>query len=189
MTLNPFDNQKAYGTMKLGPNLVPGIIQDIDGADREFEWDVQKPVQTGGADNAYKGPKVADGIKVKCALATASDFVDLKKFRAAVRPPKGQKPSAWDVTNAILNNQEIARVTIRKIGQEKWEGEGGKGLWTFELILLEHDPAKKTATGAVTGSKSGGAAGAAPGSPGYVEPVQSAADKQIDALLKKAQAA
>lgn len=186
MTLNPFDNQAAFGTMKLGPNAVPGIILEIDGADREYEWDVQKPVATGGASNNYKGQKVADSIKVKCALVTASHFVALERFRTAVKPAKGKKPSAFDVVNAILTNNGIKSVTIKKIGQERYEGNG---LWTFTLELLEHDPAKATATGAVAGSKSSGAAGAAPGSPGYVESAQSKADKEIEELLKKAQAA
>jgi hypothetical protein len=188
-TLNPFDNQKAYGRMLVGPNALPGIVLEIDGADRDYDWDVQKPVATGGAAANFKGQKIADGIRVKCGLVTAGDFLDLAKVRAALRPAKGQKPSAFDVTNAILNNQGIKSVTVKKIGQEKWEGEGGKGLWTVELVFLEYDPPKATAVGAVAGSKSAGAAGAAPGSPGYVEPVQSAADKKIDALLATAKAA
>ncbi len=183
--MNPFDHQKAYGTMKLGPHQVPGVIQDIDGADREFVWEVKKPVSTGGADADFKGAKLAEGIKVKSELVTAADFLALEKFRKSVTPPKGQKPSAFDVTNAILTNNGIARVTIKKVGQEKWEG----GRWTFTLELLEHDPAKKTAVGAVGSSKSSTASSGKPGSPGYVEPVQSAADKQIEALLAKAKAA
>lgn len=185
--MNPFENQKAYGVLYLGPYKVPGIILEIEGCDREYVWEVKKPISTGGADADFKGVKVADGIRVKSALVTAMDFLDLATFRKNVTPPKGKKPSAFDVRNAIFTNNGIKSAAIRKIGQEHWEGEGGKGLWTFMLELLEYDPAKKTAVGAVGGSKSGGAAGNAASN--FKEEAQSAADKEIEDLLKKAKAA
>ena len=143
-TIDPFTNQAAYGKMTVGTVRLPGVITEITGADRKWKFDEQKAVGTGGASLVYKGEEIAGSIKVKCSLSTVGDFAALKAARRVLATPKGQKPNAFDVRNAILNNQGIKSVQIKMIGQETY---AGAGLWTVEWELGEYNPPKPTATG------------------------------------------
>jgi hypothetical protein len=168
--------------MTVGTVRLPGVITEITGADRKWKFDEQKAVGTGGASLVYKGEEIAGSIKVKCSLSTVGDFAALKAARRVLATPKGQKPSAFDVKNAILNNQGIKSVQIKMIGQETY---AGAGLWTVEWELGEYNPPKPTATGAATSSKP-----ANDTTPAVAPPTaSSAAELQLAALLEKAKAA
>ena len=177
--LNPFDDQPAYGKMALGQFMMPGIIVEIEGADRSYQWDKQKAVGKGGASSVYKGEELAESIKVKCALVNAAHFAELAALRQGIIPPKGQKPSAYDVVNALLNDNGIKSVALKKLGQPKYEANG---LWSVTFEFTEYSPPKPTKTGPAAGSKSA--------STTWVQaPVQDETDRKIDGLLKKAKEA
>jgi hypothetical protein len=181
VSLNPFDHQGAYGQMALAGIPLPGVVIEITGADRKWSFDKQKAVNNSGASLNYKGEELADSIKVKCSLTTASHFVDLDAARKALATPKGQKPIARDVKNAILNNQGIKAVQIKQIGQETY---AGAGQWTVEWELAEYNPPSPTATGAADASKT-----TDPSKPAAQPAAADAATQALTALLAKAQAA
>lgn len=172
-TLNPYDNQPSYGTMTLGPHKVPGIITAITGADRKWTYDKQRPVGKSGAVNVYKGSEPCDSIKVDIALTTAAHFVALRSFRAAVTPPAVGRPTAFDVSNAVLQNAGVKSVAIKSFGQETY---AGNGLWTVSLELVEFFPPRATSTGPADKSKWVLTQGDAP----------SAADALVNEYLEKA---
>jgi len=182
-TLNPFTHQAAYGKMTVGSVRLPGVITEITGADRKWNYDKQKAVGTGGASLVYKGEEIADSIKVKCSLSTVADFNALANARKTLSTPKGQKPTAFDVKNALLNNQGIKSVMLKMIGQETY---AGAGLWTVEWELSEYNPPAPTATGAATSSKP---ASSDPATQYTAAPAATAQEQQLVALLAKAQAA
>lgn len=179
--LNPLDHQDAYGKMTLADVPLPGVIIEITGADRKWTFDKQKAVNNGGASLNFKGEEIADAIKVKCSLTSVSHFVDLAAARKALATPKGQKPVARDVKNAILNNQGISSVQIKMIGQETY---AGAGQWTVEFELAEYNPPSPTKTGAADGSKT-----TDPSKPAAQPTAADAASQMVADLLKKAQAA
>ena len=177
--MNPHDHQKAYGTFIVGKTKLPGIVVDIKGADREWEWQVQKAQGTSGATAKRKGRKVQEAIVVTCELVEATDWDDLEKARAELESKDDKDPEALDVQNAVLNNNRIKSLQVKKIGQEVWDRSGGR--WTVEFTFIEYDPSKKSATGAAKGSKS---------TQKWVEAgAQSEADSEIDKLVKKAKEA
>lgn len=173
--MNPFDHQKAYATMDLGPHRVPGHITKITGCGIQWDWETTKSQGTSGGTDKFKGQKKNDSIKVECSLTTPAHHEELEAFRVAMIPPEGKAPPAFDARNAVLNNGRIKSVTINEIGQE--EDQGG-GQWKYVLDLRKFAPPKPTATGAPKGAK---------GTTKWVEPdAKSPADKAVDDLLKKA---
>jgi len=181
-TIDPITHPRAYGRMTVGTVRLPGVITEITGADRKWKFDEQKAVGAGGASLNFKGEEIASSIKVKCSLTTVSHFAELAAARKALTTPKGQKPTAKDVKNAILNNQRSKSVQVKMIGQETY---AGAGLWTVEFELAEYNPPAPTATGAASSSQPANAGGAkaAP------IPAQTAQEQQLVALIAKAQAA
>lgn len=183
---NPYDDPDGWGTITLAGSInFPGIITDITGADREWEWDVKKGTGKKGATATSKGEKVVEALKITCQCPRRSDFDELFAFRDAVCPPSGEKPATFSIQNQVINFNKITRVSIKKFGQPKPDAKGNK--WSCEFDFIENNPSSATKTGPQDPAKpDGGGAkdkkdGAAPATP------KDAADKEIDDLVKKAQ--
>ena len=183
--MNPIEQPEAYGKIKVGPYPGPGSLVDVDGADRPYGWDKVKGTGTSGATNNYKGVDIADTIKTTHHLTTVPEFVALNAFRKGVSPLPGKKPAAFDVQNAIFNNNGITSIALKKFGAEK---HLGGGLWEVVIEWTEENPSKPTATGAVDGSKSSTKWVDSPTTP-TAPTAKSEADAQLDGLLKHAMAA
>lgn len=178
VVVDPFTTPAAFGKMTLGSFPMPGIITEIDGCDREYEWQEQKAVGQGGATTVFRGEKIAGSIKVKCLLVTVQHFLDLATLRTGVMPPRGKKPAALDVDNEHFLANHIRSVALKKFPQVKWEGNG---TWSVTFEFTEHYPPRPAAVGANDGSKAkwmlkeGGA--------------PSEVDRQVNELLDKAKKA
>lgn len=182
---NPYDDE-GWGTVTLAGTIgFPGIVTDISGADREWEWDVKKGAKKQGSTATHKGQKANESIKITVSCPRRSDFDELFAFRDAVCPTEGEKPATFNIVNQVVNFNRINRVSIKKFGQPKFEK--GKGGWTCEFEFIENSPSKDTKTGPQDpakpdgGGKGGKDDGKAPAAP------KDAADKEIDELVKKAQ--
>jgi hypothetical protein len=175
--VNPFDNPDAYRLMTVGGLATPGALVEIDGANRGFKWDVQQGVSTSKATSVYKGELLTEGIKTTHHLTEPDHFRAMRAMRKLVVPLKSKKPDAFDVKNAIFNDNEISSITIKQWGEEK---HAGGGLWVLVLEWDENSPSTPTATGAAAASKA--YVNASP----HGASANDEADKQIEDLTKEA---
>jgi hypothetical protein len=149
--LNPYIDPGPWGFVLLGGMVLPGVVTEIDGAEKPEEWAVQKGTGSSGATTVWKGTKIAEAIKITLAAVSAEVFDNLYLMRDMLRPKLGKKPPSLILANAIVNFNGIINVALVNVGQPKWEKSGG--YWSVEVTLTEYNPSKATNTGPADGSK------------------------------------
>lgn len=148
--------------VKLSGADMPGAVVSIKGANREFDWNVQKGTGSSGASTIFKGAKIAEKIEIVTKYTTQEELDAIVAHRAYIAPAKiGGKPPTFTIENSLINFNKIERVSISIIGQpEITPGLGRTVTWTF----IEYQPSAPAKTGPADPAKGGGAGGAA-GSP------------------------
>lgn len=145
--------------VKLGGNLMPGIVQSIDGGDRKFIWKKQKATGSSGASIIFEGADIADAIKIVVAAPTLAIQQACAAWRKLIAPVKiGGKPPTFSVENVLLEFNQIGRITIAEISQPKIQ----KDLTVlFQWTLTEYNPPAPAKVGpAAAAGYKGGASGA-----------------------------
>jgi hypothetical protein len=162
--------------VKLSGSTMPGSVISIKGAERGFEWDVQKGTASSGAATIFKGAKIAEKIEIVTKIVSQEEADSIDAFRAYIAPAKiGGKPPTFTIENSLVNFNKIGRVSISIIGQpEVTPGLGRTVAWTF----IEYQPPAPAKTGPADPAKGGGA-GSKAGSP---DADIAALQKQRDAL-------
>jgi len=151
--------------VKLAGNIMPGMVQSIDGGDRKFLWKKQKGTGSSGAAIIFEGADIADGIKIVVFAPTLAMQNACKEWRKFIAPVKiGGKPPTFAVENVLLEFNEIARVSIAQIAQPKVTKDLNA---IFEWTFVEYQPPAPAKTGPAdpAGKGKGGAAGKAGGDP------------------------
>jgi len=162
--------RKDPSVIKLSGNPMPGKAISITGADREWEWVVQKPLGSSGAITVYRGAKLAEGIEVVIEAVTDAEYEANETARKTIAPKKGAKPPTFAIDNVIINFNEITRVSLKKISQPQITATLS---WLFTWTFIEYNPPAPVTVG--------------PADPDYknAKPGQ---DKDIVALQAKAAA-
>lgn len=118
--------------------ITPGLA-DIVGASDPREWDERQSYGVIGAFPFYHGKKLSH-FSVKLRLYTPEDWDGWWALYPilAVRPRRGQKAKAIDITHPILAAIGIRAVVVEDILQPEQTADGE---WTIEIKLLEfHAP-------------------------------------------------
>lgn len=125
----------AWGVIGLGNTYFPGIVVDVDGATRPYEWAVQRGLGLSGAATIYRAEQLAEGIKVVCHLTNAIHWREWEAFHAFTKPKKGTRPTAFPITHPAFAAADIAKVVFKERPSPK---HAGKRLWIVEYPLLEY---------------------------------------------------
>jgi hypothetical protein len=143
--LNPFIDASPWGQVRISGILIPGVIQDVDGADKPEEWQVQKGTKESNASTDWKGTKLAESIKITTKLHNAESFAAYYVIRDTLRPKITERPPVHVVENPSINFNNIVRVSIKNISPPKWQAGGG--YWLGSVELIEFNPSKPANTG------------------------------------------
>jgi len=162
--------------VKLSGSDIPGSVVSIKGAERGFEWDVQKGTGSSGAATVFKGAKIAEKIEIVVKYTTLEEETALKAYRAYIAPAKiGGKPPTFNIENPLINFNKIEKVSVSIVGQPEVTAGLGR---TIALTFIEYQPPVPAKTGPADPAKAGGGKDAA-GSPNADI---AALQKQRDAL-------
>ncbi len=142
--LNPYRSWKEWGQVKIGGMLVPGIIFDIDGADKPQVWLVQMGIAVSNAVSVWRGQKLAETIVIKTHLATEASVDAYYDLQTKLLPKAGKKPPTWPIVNAIINFAKISRVSTRNVLPPK-PAPGNS--WMGEIHLIEYNALKPAPIG------------------------------------------
>lgn len=156
LPLNPFRDPGPWKTIKVGGFTLPGVILDVDGAEKPEEWSVQKGTAASNATTVWKGTKLAEAITITLASYDESTFDGLYELAAVLRPKIGNKPPSLVIESAVCNFGGITRIALKTPGQPKWNV---KGYWTTKVVLIEYNPSKPAKAGPASPAKPGGQSG------------------------------
>lgn len=144
---NPFlsiGESDAWGLIALGTTQFPGVIVDVDGVDRPYEWAVQRGLGLSGAATIYRAEQLAEGIKVTCHLLNAIHWQQWQAFHDYTKPKKGTRPTAFPIGHPAFFAADIAKVVFKARPSPK---HIGKRIWSVEYPLLEYAKPIKVPTG------------------------------------------
>lgn len=144
MPLNPYDDPGPWGAIYVGPELLPGIVISVDGAERPELWDFQKGTASSNAVSVWKGTELAKAIKIVLEAPTRESFARLYVIRDLLRPKGGTLPPSLSIVNGAINFNEITRISTALIGQPK---PAPNLSWRIELTLCEYSPSKPAKAG------------------------------------------
>lgn len=141
---NPYVDPGPWGQVYLGPELLPGVVISIDGAERPEVWDFQKGTASSNAVSVWKGTDIAKAIKIVLEAPTQESFARLYVIEALLRPKGGTLPPSLSIINAAVNFNGITRISTALIGQPK---PAPNLSWRIELTLCEYSPSKPAKAG------------------------------------------
>jgi hypothetical protein len=168
--------------IKLAGNLMPGMVQSIEGADRKFLWKKQKGTGSSGASIIFEGADIADAIKVVVFAPTLAMQEACKSWRRFIAPVKiGGKPPTFAVENPIFEFNEIGRISIAEIAQPKVSKDRNV---VFQWTFVEYQPPAPAKTGPANAATKAKA-----GTPGAAGGDKEVADLQAQAAAAKAELA
>lgn len=182
--VNPFDFPETWDVIVTGQQTSPGICK-VTGFKRAHEWDVKKGKGTLGGTLTFTGRPPAKG-SVVFKLWLPSHFTAWDLFRPLLKyDPTRKTVQAIDIYHPALADIDIKSVVTENIGAIEHEGEG---MYTISVDFIEYfPPPKASAVGTPSGSKSGvKKVGDKSGTSD--DPIADAQQKQIAALLEKANA-
>ncbi len=137
--LNPYNSAKEWGRVSIGGFQIPGVILDIDGADKPEKWLVQMGIQVSNAFSVWRGTQLAETIVITTNLPNAKAIAAYWDLKAKLRPSLGKRPPTFQITNAIFQFAGITRVSCRTVEPPKKSG----GLsWIGKINLIEYNPQK-----------------------------------------------
>ncbi len=143
---NPYRDSGPWGHVFIGGVRVPGVIADVDGAERPEQWDKQKATEKTGASTVWKGTDLADAIKITTSLHDQTSVDEYYRLRDILRPPKSTNaPPALPIVSPIINFSGITRVAYRVMSPPKWVKSGG--YWKGVITLIDFSPAEDAKTG------------------------------------------
>ncbi len=149
--------------VKLSGSDIPGSVVSIKGAERGFEWDVQKGTGSSGASTIFKGAKIAEKIEIVVKYVSQEELAAIVAYRAYIAPAKiGGKPPTFNVDNSLINFNGITRISVANIGQPEVTAGLGR---TVALTFIEYQPPAPAKTGPADPAKAGGGKGGGANSP------------------------
>lgn len=173
---NPIDLPDLYDVLFISGIQAPGIAR-IEGASRQYKWDVKTGKGLSGGTTTFQGADVPK-FKVVLKIWTQQHFDDWGILREVLIDSVSQKSiTALIVTHRYLQELNIFSCVVESIGMPKAVKESDS-LYTVEFDLIEYHPVKKSG-GTPTASKTQWVGGAF-----------TAQDKQLNdtaALLQQAQ--
>lgn len=183
---NPVDTPELFHIALLAGVVLPGVAT-VDGFDRDWDWDKKKPKGASGATATLQGEPLVEG-KITLKLWLAEHFAAWAELQPLLERGQTNAKSveALDLAHPFVNANRVHAVTVEKIGIPKQVKEGDT-LYTVAIQLLEYRKPTK-AGGTPTGAKAAQNTGP-DGKPVDQPTAQSEQDKEIEELLKKAQAA
>lgn len=171
---NVYYDPGPFGAISFGDVVVECTLEEIDGATKPEDWNVQKGTKSKGGTASWKGTKPAETLKTKFRAHDGPSFQAMTDLLALARPKLGEKPPSLTVDNAWINWGGIHVLALKQPPSPKYDKK--TGATDFEWEWLENDPSVATNTGA-----------ADPAKPDAKDPPtkQSAADKEIADLAKQ----
>ncbi len=175
MTATPFETDPSV--VKLSGTVIPGNVVGIRGANRAFEWKVQKGTGSSGASTIFSGALLTEGFEVVTTITTAAEYIAIVNFRDYVAPKKdGDKPPTFTIDNVLINFNKITSASIKSISQPDPKDDLSYAvIWTF----IEYKKSVDAKTGKADPANPDGS------KPGAADPQVAALQKTRDELADK----
>lgn len=172
--------------------VAPGTVK-LDGFDRPRGWDVKDASGQDGGTTSRKGQPIGKGTMTHRLSdwpdeSGLSDYDRWPAYQALLESSTdGEEPIALEIVHPDLQRNHFTAIVLGSIGPHIEDGTGGG---TIKVEVLEYRPPKPK-TSASPGSAAANAGDNTLGPGGLVEtdPRQDAADDELEAAQREAEAA